>query len=73
MNAIKVRHSDLKRFCPESIYKSECPNCKRGLLLMRRDQNTGKLLEYDNCIQCGQIFIYTDIEELRQKELKLSV
>lgn len=64
---ISVRHADLTRF-GESAYKSKCPCCKEGILLVGRDQKTLDLLEYDRCVVCAQLIRYSDIEELREKE-----
>jgi len=58
----KVKHSKLKRF-GDSAFKSECPVCGEGILAMRRNDN-GKLLKTDQCLWCGQSFLYTDdVEE----------
>lgn len=58
---IKVLHSDLTRFDPESVYKSVCPLCD-GILLVCRDQRTLALIREDRCVSCGQMFIYQDKE-----------
>lgn len=47
-------------------YKSECPVCKDGLLLMTRDSNTGELLNRDSCTLCGQQFIFDDISLVKK-------
>lgn len=57
---IRVKHSELKR-SGDSVYKSICPACDRGLLLMQRDQETLKLLTADRCIFCGQSFEYIEM------------
>lgn len=62
---ITVLHSNLTRANEESDYKRDCPVCKRGVLLVSRDQKTFELLATDRCILCGQQVIYSDIEELR--------
>ncbi|MCK9567401.1 hypothetical protein M0R72_00460 [Candidatus Pacearchaeota archaeon] len=54
----KIKHSDLKRWS-ESDYKSECPDCDLGILLVRRNADY-KLSRFDNCIVCGKAFLYTD-------------
>lgn len=64
--AIKVRHSELQRD-GDSKYRSQCPVCKVGLLLMERDRITFQLKETDRCTHCGQSFIYEDIQEIRLK------
>jgi hypothetical protein len=63
---IRVNHRDLKRASLNSIYRSVCPICDRGYLLVRRDLTTFELSEQDNCILCGQRFIYNDIHEMRK-------
>lgn len=68
MPAVEVRHSELKRIS-DSPYKSECPACESGLLLMARDKMTYALSEIDYCILCGQQFKYLDIDELRRRWL----
>lgn len=64
---IPIKHSSLKR-TDDSIYRSVCPECKEGVLLVGRDLETFKLSEVDRCISCAQQFIYTDIQELRNFE-----
>jgi len=64
----KVKHSELTRASEESIYRSICPKCDDGYLLVSRDQKTFKLLSMDFCISCGQGFEYLDINELRKME-----
>ena len=63
-----VKHADLERVSPESIFRSGCPHCKIGILLVGRHARTFELLAEDRCILCGQLFEYSDIEEMRQKE-----
>jgi len=62
---MEVRHADLERASENSEYKSKCPKCEGGVLLVRRDPMTIKLLEYDNCVKCGQPVLYLDIADLR--------
>lgn len=64
---IRIEHSKLERASEESMYKSKCPRCESGILLVRRER-TMELSEYDSCICCGQRFVYTDIEKLRKLE-----
>lgn len=64
MPPIEVKHSDLKRF-GDSLYKSECPKCKDGLLLVGRNSKTLKLEARDVCVNCGRRFIYADIKKMR--------
>ena len=62
---IKVKHKELKRFDPEgSLYKSVCPTCHRGVLMVGRNMDNFKLEKNDYCILCGQHFYYTDLEYL---------
>lgn len=60
---LEVKHSELERADEDSEHKSKCPKCKAGVLLMRRHHETFLLRNFDNCILCGQRFIYTDIED----------
>jgi DNA-directed RNA polymerase subunit RPC12/RpoP len=57
---IKIKHAELKRM-HNSKYKSECPACEKGILLMMRNKDS-TLSSKDNCTACGQPFIYTDIK-----------
>ena len=56
---IRVKWVDLERVNRGGA-KSHCPECGAGTLLVRRDSNTLEILAEDNCILCGQQFIYTD-------------
>jgi hypothetical protein len=62
-----VKHADLIRI-GDSKFKSSCPVCVDGMLLVYRHPITFRLTEEDRCVLCGQQFIYDDIEEMRQKE-----
>lgn len=62
---ITVRHADLIRWSENSPYKSKCPVCPDGVLLIRRDPDSGALEELDFCIACGQAVVYGDIGNLR--------
>ena len=66
-NPITVVHADLERANDESIFRSVCPVCEEGLLMVGRDQSTFKLVAEDNCILCGQKVVYSDIDDLRKK------
>lgn len=57
---IEVRHSLLSRATTESAYRSVCPSCHHGILLVRRDELTMKLQRDDRCISCGQAVRYLD-------------
>ena len=65
---VHVKHSDLVRFDDESMYRSICPVCGDGVLLVGRDVTTFGLLAEDRCLLCGQAVIYDDIERMRMKE-----
>lgn len=62
-NPIHINHKDLKNF-GDGAYKSECPVCDDGLLLMRRNMKTLKLDKHDICVSCGQRVIYDDLNHL---------
>ena len=57
---IKISHKKLKRI-GNSAYRSKCPICKEGILLVQRNQKTFELLKLDRCILCGQSFEYTNL------------
>lgn len=63
---IDINHKDLERH-GNSPYKSVCPKCEQGILLIYRNENF-ILQEYDRCVLCGQQFRYKDIQELRKTE-----
>ena len=65
---IHVKHAELKRVSSYSMYRSYCPKCKDGMLLVNRDQDTFELAAEDRCVSCGQPVIYDDIEEMRGRE-----
>ncbi len=56
---MKVKHADLKRYS-ESDFKTICPMCEEGLLLVHRDQTTLELLRHDHCTGCAQQVYYID-------------
>ena len=55
-----VLHADLRRASFESPFRSVCPVCERGLLLVARHPETFDLVDRDRCVRCGQLFIYED-------------
>ncbi|MBA7647726.1 hypothetical protein ES703_55505 [subsurface metagenome] len=61
---IKVRHSDLERIFG-SRYRSSCPICDEGILLVERHPETLEIEPMDNCITCGQRFEYIDYKTLK--------
>lgn len=54
---LRVYHKDLER-ADDGFFKSKCPVCKDGILLIRR--SGVHLSRYDSCILCGQNIIYQD-------------
>jgi DNA-directed RNA polymerase subunit RPC12/RpoP len=58
---MQIKHADIKRAEDDSQYKSVCPQCNEGVLMMLRNPETFKLRNIDNCFLCGQRFEYTDI------------
>lgn len=66
---IPVYHSRLCRAYDDSAYKSLCPCCENGLLLVYREKESPyKLKKDDMCICCGQTFSYLDIDILNKQE-----
>lgn len=65
---IKLNYKDLKRAVEGHPYRSICPICKKGVLLVGRNNKTLELQAMDYCILCGQHYIYMDIGELRKRE-----
>ena len=64
---LHVTHSKLQR-ADASHYRSICPECREGVLLVGRDPKTFELVAEDGCILCTRRFVYDDIEELRTLE-----
>jgi hypothetical protein len=58
---MEVSHSELTRSDDASDYRSICPVCEHGVLLVQRDTDTMELMAEDICILCGQRFTYSDI------------
>lgn len=59
---MKVKHTKMERV-RDSAFKSKCPQCKEGILGVRRDPETFALQEKDFCMLCGQAFLYTDFKK----------
>lgn len=57
---IRVRHADLERVYEDTLFKSNCPTCKEGLMLVFRKEPEFRLSRYDHCVVCGQRYFYTD-------------
>jgi hypothetical protein len=57
---LRVVHGNLRRY-GDSAFKSYCPACEDGILLMERDPGTGELLSMDRCLGCAQGFVYVDV------------
>ncbi len=61
---IKVKHADLERIS-YSKYKSSCPICDEGVLVVKRHPETLEIESKDCCTNCGQRFEYTDYKNLK--------
>lgn len=62
-NEIKiVRHAELKRADPDSLFRSWCPVCNVGLLMVSRHQDSMVLSKLDHCCMCAQPFFYEEDE-----------
>lgn len=57
---ITLSHASLPAASKGSPFHKECPACKKGILLVYRDDKTFMLRNLDRCIYCAQRFIYTD-------------
>jgi hypothetical protein len=59
---IEVLHADLERVSEGSYYKSWCPSCEKGVLLLSRPQPlyVFALDRLGRCTLCGQGFWFTD-------------
>jgi len=55
-------------YCVLSGYRSKCPVCDKGVLLVRRSTTNMVLEPADNCLFCEQPFVYDDIESLRTSD-----
>lgn len=60
---IEVNHKDLQRSSCDTLYRSICPECKEGFLMVHRDLDTHLLRSLDHCILCGQRYVYMDIPD----------
>ena len=68
LDPLVVKHSELTRVSDHSFYRSACPECEEGVLLVKRNPPPSlELQEDDHCIRCGRRFIYEDIKEMREK------
>lgn len=58
---VRVKHAELARVTPESPYRSWCPMCESGVLLVCRfSLEDPRLSALDHCSFCGQHVWYTD-------------
>jgi hypothetical protein len=62
-----VKHASLTRASENSPFRSDCPQCKFGILLVNRNQDTFELLPEDRCLLCGQLFEYSDIVDMKRE------
>jgi uncharacterized protein with PIN domain len=58
--ALRVSWASLERASEESAFRSRCPKCVGGLLMVYRHPDTFGLTRHDRCIRCGQLVHYTD-------------
>ena len=58
---VQVSHAQLKRASEESPFRSWCPVCEKGILLVSRDGERD-LSRVDRCMLCGQLIVYEDDE-----------
>ena len=56
---IWVQHTTLKRL-DDGPFKSWCPVCDKGVMLVSRIPTTMRLSALDRCTLCGQAFVYED-------------
>lgn len=56
---VQVSHTQLERVSDESLFRSWCPVCEKGILLVSR-LDTGGLSRVDRCTLCGQLIVYED-------------
>lgn len=57
---IEVMHEGLRRLDDESSYKSCCPVCAKGVMLLSRSLASRTLQRFERCTLCGQAFWYMD-------------
>ncbi len=69
---IPIVWANLKRADDQILYRSDCPVCIQGVLMVGRNRETGELEENDGCVFCGQQFRYTDIDAMRKMDHGLS-
>jgi hypothetical protein len=55
----RLHHAALRR-TGESLFRSACPACGKGMLLVRREPVTFRLARFDVCVACGQRVEYLD-------------
>lgn len=60
---IHIKHSELEP-TGDSPFRSKCPTCQHGVLLVSRDRRTLELVPIDMCVLCGRRFIYDDFAEM---------
>jgi hypothetical protein len=56
---VKVVHAKMPRV-GDSAYRSLCPVCQTGHLMVSRNRTSFRLLRADSCTFCCQGFIYQD-------------
>jgi len=57
----KVTHAELRQVFSDSPFRTWCPTCEKGLLLVNRfSMEDPRISALDRCTLCGQQFWYTD-------------
>ena len=65
---VSVWHSQLAR-TGESLFRSKCPCCEYGMLMVTREPVTLNLSRLDRCVSCGQHVLYQDLEIANEKPI----
>lgn len=58
-SVLSLFHSALQRF-GDGVFKSKCPVCDDGVLLVKRDRASLAVTPFDHCVSCGQKVNYLD-------------
>lgn len=56
---LSLLHSSLRR-SDDGAFKSECPVCEGGVLLVNRHYRLRSITSLDRCVSCGQRVVYLD-------------
>ena len=55
-----ISHASLERVSDDNKFRSWCPVCNQGILLVSRDPSLTSVSRRDRCTMCGQAFLYED-------------